>query len=275
MVRIASVNVNGVRAAFRKGMGEWLEAGGFDIVALQEVRAQDEDLLPLVPGWHVLHDPATAKGRAGVAVLSREPSIEHRTDIGLPTFDTKGRWLEADFLIGETLLTVVSTYVHSGEAGTPKQVAKMKFLDSMAKRLPKLREHSEHVVIMGDLNVGHTQLDIKNWRTNQKVAGFLPEERAYFDRFFGTGMVTGADGKRGRGHGWVDVGRAAHPDVAGPYTWWSQRGKAFDNDAGWRIDYQMASPALAARASDYRVDRAPSYDTRWSDHSPVIVDYDL
>lgn len=275
MVRIASVNVNGVRAAFRKGMGEWLEAGGFDIVALQEVRALDEDLLPLVPGWHVLHDPATAKGRAGVAVLSREPSIEHRTDIGLRTFDTKGRWLEADFLVGETLLTVVSAYVHSGgEVGSQKQDDKYRFLDSMAKRLPQLRKHAEHVVVMGDFNVGHTPLDIKNWKGNQKNAGFLPEERSYLDRFFGTGMVTGVDGTRGRGHGWVDVGRAAHPDVDGPYTWWSQRGKAFDTDTGWRIDYHMASPALAQVARDYRIDRASAWDTRWSDHAPVIVDYD-
>ncbi|WP_405217521.1 exodeoxyribonuclease III [Agrococcus sp. Ld7] len=275
MLRIATVNVNGVRAAFRKGMGDWLEQGGFDIVALQEVRAQDEDLLPLVPGWHVLHDPATAKGRAGVAILSREPSIEHRTDIGLRSFDTKGRWLEADFLVGETLLTVVSAYVHSGEVGTAKQDEKFRFLDSMAKRLPQLRRHCEHVLLMGDLNVGHTSLDIKNWRANQRSSGFLPEERSYFDRFFGTGMVTGVDGVRGRGHGWVDVGRAAHPDVDGPYTWWSQRGKAFDNDTGWRLDYHVASPALAAVARDYRVDRYPSYDTRWSDHAPVVVDYHL
>lgn len=275
MVRIVSINVNGVRAAFRKGMGEWLEASGADIVAMQEVRALDEDLLPLVPDWHVLHDPATAKGRAGVAVLSREPSIGHRTDLGLKTFDSKGRWLEADFLVGETPLTVVSTYVHSGDVGTPKQVEKYKFLDSMAKRLPQLREHAEHVVVMGDFNVGHTPLDIRNWKGNQKNAGFLPEERSYLDRFLGTGMVTGVDGKRGRGHGWVDVGRVAHPDVDGPYTWWSQRGKAFDNDTGWRIDYQMASPALAARASGYRVDKAATWDTRWSDHAPVIVDYDL
>lgn len=275
MVRIASVNVNGVRAAFAKGMGEWLEGGDFDIVALQEVRALDEHLLPLVDGWHVLHDPATARGRAGVAVLSREPSIEHRTDIGLATFDTKGRWLEADFLIGETLLTVVSAYVHSGEANTPKQDDKYRFLDSMAKRLRQLRAHTDHALVVGDLNVAHTPLDIRNWKGNQRSAGFLPKERGYLDRFLGTGMVTGVDGVRGRGHGWVDVGRAAHPGVDGPYTWWSQRGRAFDNDTGWRIDYHLATPALAARASGYRVDRAATWDTRWSDHAPVVVEYEI
>lgn len=277
-MRVASVNVNGIRAAFVNGMGAWLESAQPDILAMQEVRAQDEDVLRLLPGWHILHDPATAKGRAGVAIASRMPSMGHRTDLGLKTFDTKGRWLEADFPLADgRSLTIVSVYVHSGEAGTPKQEAKMRFLASMAKRLPQLRAHSELVAVMGDLNVGHTERDIRNWKGNRKNAGFLPEERSYFDRFFGAErtLVTGTDGVRGRGHGWVDVGRAHAGDVDGPYTWWSQRGKAFDTDTGWRIDYQMASPALAATVRDYRVDKASAWDTRWSDHAPVIVDYDL
>src|SRR5699024_1581908 len=143
-------------------------------------------------------------------------------------------------------LTVVSVYVHSGEAGTPKQDDKYRFLDRMLTRLPELREHADHAVVTGDLNVGHTELDIKNWKANQKKAGFLPEERAYFDRFFGE-------------LGWVDVHRRLSGEVAGPYTWWSMRGKAFDNDAGWRIDYQMATPELAATADAARVDRADSW----------------
>jgi exodeoxyribonuclease-3 len=114
--------------------------------------------------------------------------------------------------------------------------------------------------VVGDLNVGHTELDIKNWKGNLKNAGFLPEERAYFDTFMNA-------------QGWIDVGRAAHPDQPGPYTWWSFRGQAFDTDAGWRIDYHLATPSLAATAKNYTVHRAPSYDTRWTDHSPVSVDY--
>jgi exodeoxyribonuclease-3 len=130
-------------------------------------------------------------------------------------------------------------------------------------------------LVVGDLNVGHRELDIKNWKANQKNAGFLPEERAYFDRFFGEegAQVTGADGSVGTGHGWVDVGRAYAGEVEGPYTWWSQRGKAFDTDTGWRLDYHMASPALAATVASYAIDRASAWDTRWSDHAPVVVDY--
>jgi len=280
-LRIATVNVNGIRAAYRKGMGDWLAGAGVDILAMQEVRADTEHVLELLgDGWHVIHDAATAKGRAGVALAARdtdgprEPEI-HRITLGAEDFDTAGRWLEADFKVGDTIITVVSTYVHSGEADTPKQVEKYKFLDAMLERLPQLAEHSEYALVVGDLNVGHTKLDIKNWRGNQKNAGFLPRERAYFDRFFGPAgeEVECADGSTGKGLGWVDVGRKWAGEVDGPYTWWSQRGKAFDTDTGWRIDYHVATPALADKVVDYRVEKAGSWDTRWSDHAPVVVDY--
>ena len=277
-VRIATVNVNGVRAAFRKGMGDWLANRGVDILALQEVRASTEDLEELLgPEWNILHDAATAKGRAGVALASRNSAVIHRVSLGADDFDTAGRWLEADYKIGDKILTVVSTYVHSGEVDTPKQVEKFKFLEAMQERLPELAKHSDYALVVGDLNVGHTELDIKNWKGNVKRAGFLPQERAYFDRFMGAAgeTVTGPDGSTGKGLGWVDVGRQAAGNVPGPYTWWSWRGQAFDTDAGWRIDYHLATPALAATASNYTVDRADSYDTRWSDHTPVVVDYNL
>lgn len=277
-VRIATVNVNGVRAAFRKGMSDWLDGRGVDILALQEVRASTEDLEELLgPDWNILHDAATAKGRAGVALASRSSAEIHRVSLGAEDFDTAGRWLEADYKIGDKILTVVSTYVHSGEVDTPKQVEKFKFLEAMQVRLPELAQHSDYALVVGDLNVGHTELDIKNWKGNVKRAGFLPQERAYFDRFMGPAgeNVTGADGSTGPGLGWVDVGREAAGQVPGPYTWWSWRGQAFDTDAGWRIDYHLATPALAAVASNYTVDRAESYDTRWSDHTPVVVDYNL
>jgi exodeoxyribonuclease-3 len=277
-VRIATVNVNGVRAAFRKGMSQWLDTRGVDILALQEVRASTEDLEELLgPDWNILHDAATAKGRAGVALASRSSAEIHRVSLGADDFDTAGRWLEADYKIGGKILTVVSTYVHSGEVDTPKQVEKFKFLEAMQQRLPELAQHTDYALVVGDLNVGHTELDIKNWKGNVKRAGFLPQERAYFDRFMGAAgqSVTGADGSTGPGLGWVDVGREAAGPVPGPYTWWSWRGQAFDTDAGWRIDYHLATPALAALASNYTVDRAESYDTRWSDHTPVVVDYNL
>jgi exodeoxyribonuclease-3 len=273
-LRIATINTNGVRAAFRKGMGDWLENRDVDILALQEVRASTEDLEGLLgPEWSIIHDAATAKGRAGVALASRASASIHRVELGAEDFDSAGRWLEADYEVNGSIVTVVSTYVHSGEAGHPKQDEKIAFLDAMLARLPELQAHSEHAVVLGDLNVGHRTLDIKNWRGNVKRAGFLPEERAYFDRIVGA-----EDHERynaGAGLGWVDVGRKWAGEVEGPYTWWSWRGKAFDNDSGWRIDYQLATPALAASVTNYAVDRAAAYDERWSDHTPVVVDYAL
>lgn len=268
-LRIASVNVNGLRAAYKKGMAEWLEPRGVDILCMQEVRAPDDVVHQLIgEGWHILHAEAEDKGRAGVAIASRQEPTATRVGIGEDYFATTGRWVEADYAIRDgggkdTTLTVVSAYVHSGEADTPKQVDKYRFLDVMIKRLPELAKHSDHALVVGDLNVGHTELDIKNWKGNTKRAGFLPEERAYFDRFFGDEI------------GWRDVHRGLAGNVNGPYTWWSQRGKAFDTDTGWRIDYHMATSALADSAVSAVVDRAASWDTRFSDHAPLVVDYRL
>jgi exodeoxyribonuclease-3 len=275
-LRIASINTNGVRAAFRKGMGEWLATRDVDILAIQEVRASTEDLEQLLgPEWSILHDAATAKGRAGVALCSRGAAKIHRVALGADDFDSAGRWLEADYEVNGKIVTVVSTYVHSGEVDTPKQVEKYRFLDAMTERMPEIAAHSDYAVIVGDLNVGHREFDIKNWKGNVKRAGFLPVERAYFDRFMGEAgtSVTAVDGSTGPGLGWVDVGREFAGEVDGPFTWWSWRGQAFDNDTGWRIDYQLATPALAATVVNYAVDRAAAYDQRWSDHTPVVVDY--
>ncbi|GAA1647175.1 endonuclease/exonuclease/phosphatase family protein [Microbacterium flavum] len=276
-LRVASVNVNGIRAAVRKGMREWLDAADVDVLTLQEVRGEAEHLAAALPGWHVVNDEALAKGRAGVAIAAREPIDIWRTELTdgtLESLDSRGRWVEADIRVGDEVITVVSAYVHTGEDGTPKQDAKYAFLDAMTARM---RQLGPLALITGDLNVGHRELDIRNWRGNVKKAGFLPRERAYFDRFTGaTGApVTGVDGSTGPGLGWVDVGRRFAGEVDGPYTWWSSRGKAFDTDTGWRIDYHLATPELAARVADYRVVRAPSWDTRWSDHAPVVADYTI
>ncbi|HAG63649.1 MAG TPA: exodeoxyribonuclease III [Kocuria sp.] len=271
-VRIATVNVNGIRAAYRRGMAEWLAPRGVDLLCLQEVRAPDKITRELLDEdvWDVRHAEAAAKGRAGVAIATRRDAFDgallptaSRVGIGEEYFDDSGRWIENDVTLpnGETL-TLVSAYVHSGEVDTPKQADKYRFMDAMLTRLPQLAQGSDHALVMGDLNVGHTERDIKNWKGNVKNAGFLPEERAYFDRFFGD-------------VGYVDVARSLAGDVPGPYTWWSYRGKAFDTDAGWRIDYHMATPGLAARARSATVDRAASYDVRFSDHAPLVVDYAL
>ena len=271
-LRVASVNVNGIRAAVRKGMREWLDAADVDVLTLQEVRAEASDLAAALPGWHVVNDEALAKGRAGVAIATREPIDLWRVELGDDTLDSKGRWVEADVQVAGQTVTVVSAYVFTGEDGTPKQDAKYAFLDAMTTRMPQL---GPLAIITGDLNVGHRELDIRNWKGNVKKAGFLPRERAYFDRFLGAAgeTVTGVDGSTGPGLGWVDVGRRWAGEVDGPYSWWSNRGKAFDTDTGWRIDYHLATPALAERVVDYRIVRAPSWDTRWSDHAPVVADY--
>ena len=269
-IEIASINVNGVRAAFRNGMGDWLKKSTSNILALQEVRASFDDLAQAFEAngglatsggkWHILHDEASAKGRAGVALVSTIPFVSSSTKLGASDFDSAGRWLEGVYEVGGKKLTVVSCYVHSGEVDTPKQIEKYKFLDAMQTRMAKLQKSENYALVVGDLNVGHTELDIKNWKGNLKNAGFLPEERAYFDAIM-------------QKQGWVDVGRSAHPNTPGPYTWWSFRGKAFDTDAGWRIDYHLATPSLAASSKNYTVHRAKSYDSRWSDHSPVTVVY--
>lgn len=293
-IRIASVNVNGIRAASRKGMAAWVESAQPDILTIQEVRGEPEHLEAALPGWHIASDQALQKGRAGVAIASREEPKATRVALGGDALDSHGRWLEADFVVGGETLTVVSAYVYTGDADTPaKQDPKWAFLDAMEARMPELAEAGALALVTGDLNVGHTPFDIKNWRGNVKKAGYLARERAYFDRFFTPHgePVTGQEAigrgsnaplsdtrpfsEGASGLGWVDVGRRFAGDVDGPYSWWSNRGQAFDNDTGWRIDYHAATAALADRATSYRVDRYPSYDARWSDHAPVVVEYTI
>lgn len=270
MLTIATANVNGIRAAYKKGMGAWVESRRPDVLLLQEVRAPDEmvgDFLP--PGeWDLAHEACEIKGRAGVAIASRLPMSAIR--IGLATgvpVDT-GRWVEADLELpavdggAPRTLTVVSAYIHSGQAGTPKMDEKYAFLDHVTARLGELAEAGDLTVVAGDLNIAHRNVDIKNWKGNLKSAGFLPEERAYLDRWFDD-------------LGWTDLGRRLGGDGPGPYTWWSWRGQAFDNDAGWRIDYQLTTPDLADAAVSIEVDRAAAWDERWSDHAPLVATYDL
>ena len=264
VLTIATVNVNGIRAAWKRGMDSWLATRAPDVVLLQEVRAPQEtvgEFLPR-PDWDVAHAESEAKGRSGVAIASRLPMRAVRIDLGQGVPGNTGRWVEADLDLPDgRVLTVISTYIHSGTVGTPSMEEKYGFLDLITARLAELRAADGLAVVAGDVNIAHRNEDLKNWKGNLKAAGCLPEERAYLDRWFEAG--------------WVDLGRRFGGDGPGPYTWWSWRGKAFDNDAGWRIDYQIATPALAATAKEVVVDRAPSYDTRFSDHAPVVVTYDL
>ncbi|AYF75076.1 exodeoxyribonuclease III [Nocardia yunnanensis] len=263
---ISTCNVNGVRAASGKGLLEWLAATEADIVCLQETRATDEQtrsaLAPaLDAGWFLSHAEPGLKGRAGVAILSRKEPDAVRVGVGLldgetwspvPEFATLGRYLEADF----DDLTIASVYVHTGEADTPMQDEKYRFLDAIGARM---LAHPGEFVIMGDWNIGHTELDIKNWKGNVKNAGFLPQERAWVSSMLAAG--------------YRDVVRDLHPGVPGPYSWHSYRGRAYDNDAGWRIDYQLARGDIATRAKQAVVEKAATYAERWSDHAPVTVQY--
>ena len=264
MLVVASVNVNGIRAAHRRGMPAWLETRQPDVLLLQEVRADAGTVAEeLGEGWSVVEAVCEQRGRAGVAIASRTPL---RDVVGaLPGFETAGRWVEATVGEGAEAVRVVSVYVHSGEAGTGRQVDKVRFLAAMSLRLGALRAQEAAggppVVVAGDVNIGHTERDIKNFTGNRTKAGFLPEERAFLDSWYAAG--------------WVDVARAHAGDVDGPYSWWSWRGRAFDTDAGWRIDVHVATQALAARARSCEVDRAATYDTRFSDHAPVVVGYEV
>ncbi|MDR1118575.1 MAG: exodeoxyribonuclease III [Bifidobacteriaceae bacterium] len=268
-LEITSLNAGGIRSAMRKGMESWLKAASPDVLCLQEVRAPAEILDPLLPGRSNRQSVSRIKGRSGVAVSSLLPVARTREGLpGVEPLDTHtGRWIEADLTLpgaapGFGEVTVVSAYVHSGEAGTERQGHKIAFLQAMTERLKELSGAGRPAVVCGDFNVAHREADLKNWKGNLKNSGFLPEERAILTEWF-------AD------LGWVDVGRALAGEREGPYTWWSWRGKAFDNDTGWRIDYQAATPDLAAKAVDFRIDKPERYDARWTDHAPFTVTYDL
>ncbi|MEY3732943.1 MAG: hypothetical protein RL347_302 [Actinomycetota bacterium] len=270
-----TANVNGIRAAARRGGLEWLAAAKADVICLQEVRATHEQVHEQLAdsglaGMYVSHSAAEALGRNGVAVLSRQQPVAVREGVGVPEFARQGRWIEVDLETPLGPLTVVSAYVHTGEAGTSKQDEKFRFLDAMDRRLAALRRRASrvkgHVLVTGDFNVAHAEVDIKNWKGNRDKAGFLPEERVYLDRWFGAPAAA----KPGP---WHDLGRALGGPGPGPYTWWSWRGKGFDTDGGWRIDYQIVTPALAERAHSAEVGKAPTYAERWSDHAPLTVTF--
>jgi exodeoxyribonuclease-3 len=266
-MRLISANVNGIRAAVRRGGLSWLAAAEPDVLCLQEVRATDAQLTAALAdsafaGWHVAHAPCGTAGRAGVAVLSRSAHRRVRCELEDEAAVVAGRWVEAELDLATGPVTVASVYVHTGEAETPRQEEKYRFLDAMTLRMKELADGGRRVVVAGDLNIAHTRADLRNWKGNLGKAGFLPAEQAYLDRWLGSGE-------------WADVSRRAAGEVEGPYTWWSWRGKAFDNDTGWRIDYQLASAALAGNLRGSSVGRAATYAERWSDHAAVVADYDL
>lgn len=266
---VITANVNGIRAAARRSGLEWLHAADADVICLQEVRATHDQLHEVLAasplsGMHVFHDPAPNLGRAGVAVLSKEPFAATRNAVRHAALDRSGRWIEVDIDTSVGPLTVVSTYVHAGEVGTPRQEEKYAFLAAMDKRVKalatKAKSGERQALVCGDFNIAHYEVDIKNWRANRDNAGFLADERVYLDRWFNSPS-------------WIDLGRHFGGPGPGPYTWWSWRGRGFDTDGGWRIDYVMASAGIASQATGVIIGKAPTYAERWSDHAPVTATF--
>lgn len=255
-MRIISLNANGIRAAARKGFFDWMKKVQPDVVCIQETKAQVEQLSDPVfnpEGYHCFYEDAQKKGYSGVAVYTREKPGKVIRGFGVDEFDSEGRYLEVE-LQG---ISVASLYLPSGSSKEERLDYKYRFHDAFYEKLEQLRRKRRHVVVCGDWNTAHKKIDIKNWRSNQKNSGFLPEERAWLDKVFRPGFLVDA---------FREVNEEEHQ-----YTWWSNRGRAWDNNVGWRIDYHVVSPSLKDRvraASIYK-------DERFSDHAPLTLDYDL
>ncbi len=255
-MRILTLNLNGIRSAASKGAFAWLRGQDADVICLQETKAQVDQLDGHdidIPGYHRFFHDAQRKGYSGVAIYSKRKPDEVKRGFGVAEFDDEGRYLEARF----GGLSVVSLYLPSGSAGPERQASKYRFLDVFMPWMQGLGRKKRDFVLCGDWNIAHKPIDLKNWKSNQKNSGFLPEERAWLDRLLGEER-------------WVDSFRevSQQPDQ---YTWWSNRGQSWDKNVGWRIDYHVASPRLAGAAKRVEIYKAQ----RFSDHAPLTVDYDL
>lgn len=254
-MRIITLNLNGIRSAVNKGCLEWLAEQKADVVCLQEVKAQEQDLTP------AMRDPdrfrgyfhfAQRKGYSGVGLYCRREPDDIVEGLGIPDIDAEGRYVEARF--GK--LSVVSFYVPSGSSSQERLAIKFSFLERVIAPLHNLATSGRDVIICADWNIAHKEIDLKNWRSNRKNSGFLPEERSWLSEVFETA-------------GWVDVFRRLDPRPE-QYTWWSNRGQAWAKNVGWRIDYQVATPGIAAKALRASIYKAK----RFSDHAPLTIDYD-
>lgn len=255
MFRVISLNANGIRAAARKGFFDWLAAQNADVVCIQETKAQVHQLTDAVfspTGYHCYYEDADKKGYSGTAIYTRHKPRKVIRGYGDAEFDNEGRYLEVQ--LGG--INVISLYLPSGSSGDVRQEAKYRCLQSFGEHMQKLQRRRSEYVICGDWNIVHTEVDIRNWKQNQKNSGCLPEERAWLDKVFGEYRYT-------------DAFRTIEQEPE-QYTWWSNRGRAWDNNVGWRLDYQAVTPGLkdkVLRSDIYR-------DERFSDHAPITMDYD-
>lgn len=256
MLRILTFNANGIRSAAKKGFFDWFARQNADVLCVQELKAQEADLpeeIRRLPGYQGFFHCAEKKGYSGCGLWTRIAPQAVRTGWGDEEFDAEGRYVEADF----GRLTVISAYFPSGSSSEERQAAKYRFLERFAPHLLSLKEAGREVVLCGDVNIAHREIDLKNWKGNLDHSGFLPEERAWLDRLFDD-------------MGWVDVFRRLDPRPE-RYTWWSQRGQARAKNVGWRIDYELATPGIAALARATNIYAAEKF----SDHAPLWVDYDV
>jgi len=255
-MRVITVNVNGIRSAERKGFARWLtRIEPWDVVCMQELKAHDDDVpksLRAPRRSTAAFHPAQRKGYSGVGVYTRAPA-RFASGFGSDEFDAEGRYLRADFRD----LSVISLYLPSGSSGPHRQASKFRFLEEFLPHLAQLRKTKREIILCGDWNIAHQPIDLRNWRSNQKNSGFLPEERAWLTRVFDD-------------LGFVDVFRKVDPRPE-QYTWWSNRGEAWTKNVGWRIDYQIATPGIAATAHKAAIYK----NRRFSDHAPLIIDYDF
>jgi exodeoxyribonuclease-3 len=261
LFKLTSLNLNGIRSAANKGVEAWLDKAKPDCICVQEVKAQAADIegrFEQLAGMQGYFHFAEKKGYSGVGLYSRHTPSDVRVGFDKAAFDTEGRYVELRFDTPQRKLSLISCYFPSGSSGPERQEAKFRFLDLMYPHLMALKKERDFIVC-GDVNIAHQQADLKNWRSNQKNSGFLPEERAWMTRLLSEG-------------GMVDVYRQLQPDTTDAcYTWWSNRGQAYANNVGWRLDYHLATPALASLARTEEIYK----EEKFSDHAPLTIGYAL
>ena len=260
MFKLTSLNLNGIRSATSKGLEAWLATVRPDCICVQEVKAQHDDVhgkFHELAGMQGHFHYAQKKGYSGVAVYTRHEPSDVIVGYNSPEFDAEGRYVELRFDTPQRKMSILSVYFPSGSSGEDRQQAKFRFLDEFYPHLQQLKAQREFI-LCGDVNIAHQQIDLKNWRSNQKNSGFTPEERAWMTKLLTEG-------------GMVDVYRQLEPSATDTcYTWWSNRGQAYANNVGWRLDYHLATPALAATARTSHIYK----EQKFSDHAPITIEYE-
>lgn len=256
MLRVISANLNGIRSAVNKGYLDWVAKQNADFICMQELKAQADNLTPDMAnpqGYNGYFHYAEKKGYSGVGVYARQEPLRVIEGLGVPEIDAEGRYLELVY----DKLSVISLYLPSGSSGDHRQAAKFVFMDHFFGHLAELANCGREVILCGDWNIAHHEIDLKNWKGNRKNSGFLPEEREWLTKVLDE-------------QGWIDVYRHLYPDTTGEaYTWWSNRGQAWANNVGWRIDYQIATPGIGKTAQEAAIYK----DERFSDHAPLTINY--